>query len=114
MILAEVTPPPGTAEWLSVFFFLLGGVWMILKIIGHFTRKPAIEAEFVSKLEFSARFAELERQLASVRRQEQDHYDKLIEAGEGRANAIQDRLSEIALDLTNSVGELRGELRRMQ
>jgi len=133
MCLAELPAP--TDGQLSSFILPLAGlagmVLVFLKIIEHFQKKGIVQPlvvapqqSFADKAETEAKFKHVENKIEAARVENKSEMEKLrTEAVDGRrllhrdieqvSTTITANLGKFALDITNSVGELRGEMRRI-
>jgi hypothetical protein len=133
MIFAEFAAPTSTqlTDFIVPLAALGAMVLIFLKIIEHFQKKGIVQplvvapqASYADKAETDRRFKHVESKIEAARIENKDEMEKSrVEAIEGRrllhkdiahvVERIGDKLGDFSLEITNSVGELRGEVRRI-
>jgi hypothetical protein len=123
LILAQGTynPPAGFNDFISGAFFSVAFVtacvvlWKQVfpskqtTIVAPSPMIVAPAVEYATKIEVQAIQAELNKNVTAIK----SDVKAIKEAGEKRGNQIQDRISEIALDLTRALGKVEGQLQRI-
>ena len=103
----------GMGNWLVDGAAIATMVLVFLKIGDHFKRKPSIDAEFVTKDEFNRHVSHVNHKLEVMASEAVIGRRNLHKDIEHSTEKINDRIAEFSIDITNSVGELRGEMRRI-
>lgn len=130
-LLAQMPVDPQHLVWfLAILFFLVAGVNQLLHLADRLrgrkheiTPQPLVvqpAQEWVSRQEchqlrhaLAARLDSAEAGLAELRAQLAADRQTLLEAGEERARRIHQRMDALGLKLSEELGVLRGELRRI-
>jgi len=105
--------PLGIGNWLIDSAAIAALLLIFLKIIDHFKRKPSIDVEFVTKKEFNHHVDSVNHRLEVMNREAIEGRRNLHKDIERVQEKITDKLGEFSIEITNSVGELRGEMRRL-
>jgi hypothetical protein len=130
-LLAQIPLDPQHLAWfLAVLFFLVAGVNQLLHLADRWRgRKHEIAPqplivqpaqEWVSRSEchhlrltLASRLEAAETALAELRAQLAADRQTLLEAGEERARRLHQRMDALGLKLSEELGVLRGELKRI-
>jgi hypothetical protein len=130
-LLAQIPVEPQHLAWfLAVLFFLVAGLNQVLHLADRLRgRKHEIAPqplvvqpaqEWVSRAEchtlrlaLAARLDSAENGLAELRAQLAADRQALLEAGEERARRLHQRMDALGLKLSEELGVLRGELKRI-
>lgn len=130
-VLAQMPVEPQHLAWfLAILFFLVAGVNQVLNLADRLRgRKHEIAPqplvvqpaqEWVSRTEchtlrlaLASRLEAAEAGLAELRTQLAADRQALLEAGEERARRLHQRMDALGLKLSEELGMLRGELKRI-
>ena len=123
----EYAAPAGLTSWVECLFFvaaLIGAlsftknqIWPVKEKKQSISPQPLIvkqHQEFVERWEFNDHIKKMDDKFASLRSEAIEGRRGLHKDIERVQEKISDKLGEFAVEITNSVGELRGEMRRIK